>query len=70
MSAPVVVVSGDGRQWKGIEGSVRDIGKAGAYRFRVRRTYSGKTEIVQGLMPLRNGVVTIALRPAVVPTVC
>ena len=69
MSAPVTMVSSNGQQWEGIKGSVRDMGKAVAYRFQIRGAYSGKAEIVHGLMPLRNGVATIALRPGIVPAV-
>ena len=69
MSAPVTMVSSNGQQWEGIKGSVRDMGKAVAYRFQIRGAYSGKAEIVHGLRPLRNGVATIALRPGIVPAV-
>jgi hypothetical protein len=68
-SGPVAITSGYGSRWSGFKGTVRDMGKAVAYRFQVRRTYSGKTEIVRGLVPQRNGVATIALRPGVVPAV-
>ncbi|MHB1641031.1 MAG: hypothetical protein ACYCS8_00040 [Acidithiobacillus sp.] len=69
VSAPVTMVSSNGQQWEGIKGSVRDMGKAVAYRFQIRGAYSGKAEIVHGLRPLRNGVATIALRPGIVPAV-
>ncbi len=70
MTAPVTMVESAGQQqWESIKGSVRDMGKAVAYRFRIRGAYSGKAEIVHGLMPLRNGVATIALRSGIVPAV-
>ena len=69
MVAPISMTVHDGRQWNGFRGTVHDLGKAVSYRFQIKDGFAGKAEVVSGLMPLRDGVATIPVRPGTIPAV-
>lgn len=70
MTAPVSFMVRQGNLWKGYRGSIQDMGRAISYRFTIHDAISAKgTELVQGLIPLHDGVTTIVLRPGMVPAV-
>jgi hypothetical protein len=69
MTAPIAMTEHQGDSWKGFQGTIKDVGKAVAYRIQIRNSFTGNPEWVHGLLPLRKGVATITVRPGLIPAV-